>query len=457
MSTQGIRNFRPELHFTPKSGWINDPNGLVYAEGKYHLFAQYYPEPQWGPMHWYHATSTDLIHWEHLPVALEPDGLGFIFSGSAVYDKDNTSGFGKDGKAPIIAMYTSHLNLNGEGLAKEQQSIAYSLDGVHFTKYEGNPVIPSERRDFRDPKVFRNPVKDCWSVVLAAGDHVEFYASQDLKHWDKTGEFGPEGNYSQGVWECPDLFPLTINGEEKWVLLLSMGGNEENHGARTQYFTGSFDGERFICDGRFTQPEFIDAGFDNYAAVTYFGTQERLLVGWACNWIYAHKTPTGEYCCQMTLPRAVRLTDTPKSGVRLAWEPKDGAVFGDAKSFDGTLPGEVFKLTVTGSGAAAVTLSNEKGQSFVFGVDEENRAYIDRSKGGANNFDENFARDWYSQIAEPRFYDGNWEIEFIFDHSITEMFIDNGTRVFTSAVYPDQPYSKVTVSGNAEVKLHTLA
>lgn len=456
MSTKGIRDFRPELHFTPKSGWINDPNGLVYAGGKYHLFAQYYPEPQWGPMHWYHAASTDLIHWEHLPVALEPDELGFIFSGSAVYDQENTSGFGEDGKAPIVAMYTSHLNLDQEGLAKEQQSIAYSVDGVHFTKYEGNPVLPSERRDFRDPKVFRNPFKNCWSVVLAAGDHVEFYASQDLKHWEKTGEFGPEGNYSQGVWECPDLFPLTINGEEKWVLLLSMGGNEENHGARTQYFVGSFDGERFTCDGRFTQPEFIDAGFDNYAGVTYFGTQERLLVGWACNWIYAHKTPTGEYCCQMTLPRAVSLVDTPKGGVRLAWEPKDGAAFGPAGDFDGALPDEVFKLTVTGSGAASVTLSNDKGQSFVFGVDENNQAFIDRSKGGANDFDENFARDWYSKIAEPRFYDGQWEINFIFDHSITEMFIDHGTRAFTSVVYPDQPYNKVTVSGSAEVKLHSL-
>lgn len=457
MSTKGIRDFRPELHFTPKSGWINDPNGLVYADGKYHLFAQYYPEPQWGPMHWYHATSTDLIHWEHLPVALEPDELGFIFSGSAVYDKDNTSGFGKDGKAPIIAMYTSHLNLDDSGLAKEQQSIAYSLDGVHFTKYEGNPVLPSDRKDFRDPKVFRNSFKDCWSVVLAAGDHVEFYASQDLKHWEKTGEFGPEGNYSQGVWECPDLFPLVVNGEEKWVLLLSMGGNEENHGARTQYFTGSFDGNSFTCDGQFTQPEFIDAGFDNYAGVTFFGTQERLLVGWACNWVYAHKTPTGEYCCQMTIPRAVKLIDTPKGGLRLAWEPKDSTVFGGAESFDGTLSSEVFKLTVTGSGAAAVTLSNDKGQSFVFGVDDENRAYIDRTKGGANDFDENFARDWYSQIAEPRFYDGEWEIEFIFDHSITEMFIDYGTRAFTSTVYPDTPYNKVTVSGNAEVKLHSLS
>ena len=202
MSTPAPRDFRPALHYTPQSWWINDPNGLVYAKGQYHLFAQYYHEPVWGPMHWAHAVSRDLLHWEHLPIALAPDDLGAVFSGSAVFDQNNTSGLGREGQAPLVALYTSHGDF-------EQQSLAYSLDGVHFEKYSGNPVIPNqERADFRDPKVFWNPVKSCWSLVLAAGDHVEFFASPDLLHWTKTGRFGPQGNYSEGVWECPDLFPL---------------------------------------------------------------------------------------------------------------------------------------------------------------------------------------------------------------------------------------------------------
>lgn len=457
MSTQGIRDFRPQLHFTPKTGWINDPNGLVYENGKYHLFAQYYQEPHWGPMHWYHATSTDLIHWEHLPIALEPDELGYIFSGSAVLDEKNTSGFGQDGKAPLVAMYTSHgSHSTVDGHGQEQQSIAYSLDGIHFTKYQGNPVIPNTAlRDFRDPKVFHNAVKNCWGMVLAAGDHVEFYASQDLKSWTKTGQFGPQGNYSQGVWECPDLFPLTVNGKELWVLLVSMGPNPQNHGARIQYFTGSFDGDQFVADGRFTQPEFVDAGFDNYAGVTYSGTPERLFVGWALNPVYAGNTPTGEYCCQMTLPRAATLADTPKGGPRLAFAPKDQAAFGEAAPWDGNLPGEVFKLTVTGSGASTITLSNEQGQALRFGVDHQNQAFVDRREAGAKDFDQYFGQDWAGLLCAPRFYDGQWEMQFIFDRSICEMYLDGGTRVFTAAVYPDAPYTKLSATGKAEIQIHS--
>ena len=251
MSTKAPRDFRPALHYTPKKGWINDPNGLVYARGKYHLFAQYGPEPHWGDIHWSHAESPDLLHWRDLPNAIAPDGLGMAFSGSAVYDEENVSGLGTPDNPPIIAMYTSH----GE---QEQQSIAYSLDGESFIKYPGNPVIHNtEKPDFRDPKVFKNP-KGGWTVVLAAGDHVEFYGSEDLLHWQKTGSFGPDGNYSKGVWECPDLFPLALGGREVWVLLVSMGACPENLGSRTQYFLGNFDGETFTCDGSFNKPEFID-------------------------------------------------------------------------------------------------------------------------------------------------------------------------------------------------------
>ena len=372
MSTKALRNFRPDLHYTPKSGWINDPNGLVYAGGKYHLFAQYGPEPQWGDIHWSHAVSSDLIHWQDLPLALAPDSLGMVFSGSAVYDNGNTSGLGTGGRAPIVAMYTSHG-------CHEQQSLAVSQDGVSFTKYPGNPVIPNrEKPDFRDPKVLRNPGGG-WTVVLAAGDHVEFYASKDFISWRQTGSFGPGGNLSKGVWECPDLFPLTLGGREVWVLIVSMGACPENLGSRTQYFLGNFDGETFTSDGSFTKPEFIDSGFDNYAGVTFFGTEERILIGWAANWVYANNLPTGEFCGQMTLPRVLSLVDTPLGGPRLAGAPVSDRLFGEPVPVSGSLPGEVYKLTVSGEGEAEISLSNSLGEAFLFGVDGTGDIYIDRS------------------------------------------------------------------------------
>ena len=244
MSTQGIRDFRPEIHFTPEKGWINDPNGLVYVNGEYHVFAQYSVEPIWGPMHWCHAVSRDLIHWQELPVALYPDKLGAAFSGSAVYDP--------------------------------------------------------------------NPIRGGWSVAITMTDRVAFFASQDLKHWEKTGEFGPEGNFMPGQWQCPDLFPLTIHGEEKWVLVISMGHQ------RTQYFTGTFDGDTFHCDVPYQPVKLLDQGFDNYAGVTFNGTEDRLLVAWATSWVYARKLPTGVFCGYLSMPRRLSLADTPKGGLRLA-------------------------------------------------------------------------------------------------------------------------------------------
>ena len=449
MSTKAPRDFRPALHYAPKKGWINDPNGLVYARGKYHLFAQYGPEPHWGDLHWSHAVSEDLLSWRDLPNALGPDGLGMVFSGSAVYDENNSSGLGTKEGSPIVAMYTSH----GE---HEQQSIANSLDGENFIKYPGNPVVPnSEKQDFRDPKVLKNP-KGGWTAVLAVGDHVEFYGSEDLIHWHMTGSFGPGGNYSKGVWECPDLFPLTIGGREVWVLLVSMGACPENRGSRTQYFLGSFDGDTFTCDGSFTEPEFIDSGFDNYAGVTFFGTDERILVGWAANWVYANDLPTGEFCGQMTVPRRLFLVDTPLGGVRLAGAPVSDKLFGATRPIDGSLPGEVFKLTVSGEGAAEVTLSNGRGEAFSFGVEEGGDIYIDRSRAGLRDFNADFAKPEYGRISAPRFFTGPWTLELTFDRSICELFADRGTRVFTQLLYPAAPYDRIGVKGNAKAEISLI-
>lgn len=455
MSTQGNRDLRPKLHFTPPKMWTNDPNGMVYENGRYHLFYQHYPEDTvWGPMHWGHAVSEDLVRWKHLPVALCPDELGMIFSGSAVYDEANTSGFGAFGKAPIVLMYTSHGDC-------EQQSIAYSIDGVHFEKYDGNPVIPNPGiKDFRDPKMFWNPVKHCWSMVLAAADRVHFYSSPDLIHWNKVGEFGPEGNHMEGVWECPDLVRLQTEEGEKWVLLVSMTADPDADGrSKTQYFIGDFDGDTFHCTEPFDEPVFMEAGFDNYAGVTFQNADQCILMAWGMNWRYAADTPTGEYCGQMTFARRLSLVKTPKNGYRLAVEPVGVAECMDnGKRFEGgeTLTSEVFGVRIEGCGACEVTLSNERGETLRFGVDGENALFADRTKAGVSDFNEKFASEPFSVTEAKRFYEGEYVLEAIFDVSIVELYADHGTRSMTLNVYPHSPYTHIDVKGSGKSKIYAI-
>ena len=244
--------YRPQLHFSPKAHWTNDPNGMIYFKGTYHLFFQYYPGgTTWGPMHWGHATSKDLVHWKEQPIALYPDSLGYIFSGSAVADSNNTSGFGKNGKIPLVAIFTHH-DPKGEKAGKDDfqnESLAYSLDnGETWTKYAGNPVLKNSGiRDFRDPKVMWYVKEKKWVMTLATKDHITFYSSPDLKNWKKESEFGKEAGAHGGVWECPDLFPLSLNGKSYWVLIVNLNPGGPNGGSATQYFIGQFDGKSFTA------------------------------------------------------------------------------------------------------------------------------------------------------------------------------------------------------------------
>lgn len=296
---QTKNKYKPVVHFTPPANWMNDPNGMVYVNGRYHLFYQYYPAaPNWGPMHWGHAVSEDLLHWEHLPVALYPDELGCIFSGSCVLDRANVSGLGSIENPPLIAVYTNHRISDH----LEQQSIAYSLDYEHFEKYYGNPVIPNKGKpDFRDPKVFFNPVKNCYSLVLAAGSRVEFYSSENLKDWKKTGDFEAGIHGLGGICECPDCFPLMTEEGEKWILIISMILPPEQVGKDkdcfhrmshiTQYYVGTFDGNTFHDTECSALPLLPDYGTDNYAAVTFQNLEEKVMLGWADNWDYAAPGP----------------------------------------------------------------------------------------------------------------------------------------------------------------------
>ncbi len=320
MSTKGKRDFRPLVHFTPEKNWSNDPNGLLYKDGVWHMYYQYYPDgPVHGPMHWGHAISRDLLHWEYLPIALYPDEIGVIFSGSMVYDENNTSGFGVDEttnrglpnpygsvKMPMIAMYTSHAR----GVSRvESQSIAYSLDGgIHFEKYYGNPVIPNPGiKDFRDPKAFWNKKKNCWSMVMAASDRCHFYASPDMKNWTKTGEFGPGVNKIPTTWECTDLIPFQTEEGAKWVVSASMTYPGTHGLAQTQYFVGDFDGDTFVCTQETEEPLYVDFGPDNYAGVTWNGTDRPVFIAWGVNPAYANFAPTGEYAGMMTIARELSL------------------------------------------------------------------------------------------------------------------------------------------------------
>ncbi len=242
--------YRPQVHFSPNANWINDPNGMVYYEGVYHLFFQYYPDSTiWGPMHWGHATSNDLVQWKEQPIALYPDSLGYIFSGSAVVDFENTSGFGKNGQIPLVAIFTHHDPIGEKEKRNDfqNQSIAFSLDsGYTWTKYTGNPVLKNPGiRDFRDPKVIWYEPGKKWIMTLATLDHITFYSSPDLKKWTEESEFGKEAGAHGGVWECPDLFPLDHNGKKIWVLVVNLNPGGPNKGSATQYFLGDFNGSTF--------------------------------------------------------------------------------------------------------------------------------------------------------------------------------------------------------------------
>ena len=298
---------RPFLHFTPPKGWINDPNGTMFHDGQYHLFYQHYPDDVvWGPMHWGHAVSRDLLMWEHCPIALYPDEVGMCFSGSAVVDEANTSGFGAPGETPLVAAYTSHRDDVGE-----RQSLAHSVDGgLTWHKYQGNPVLAETAfRDFRDPRVFWHAPTQSWVMVVASGDRTRLYRSPNLREWAFASEFGPVTALGDAVWECPDLFPLPWGDGQKWLFTLSVtsGGPVGKQGVK--YFVGDFDGYGYTPLG---EPRLADWGLDFYAPITFQGVEGRTVwIGWLNSWVYATATPAEGWRGMMSLPRELALVEGP--------------------------------------------------------------------------------------------------------------------------------------------------
>ena len=474
---------RPHFHFTPPEMWMNDPNGMVYFDGEYHLCYQYYPyDNVWGPMHWGHAISKDLVTWQHLPIALYPDPKGYIFSGSTVIDWNNTSGFAETGDdiPPMVAIFTHH-EPGGEKLANKKfqyQSIAYSNDkGRTWTKYEGNPVIPNPGiKDFRDPKVIWDKSSQQWIMVFAAWDLIKIYGSSNLKDWTHLSDFGQEWGTHGGVWECPDLFPMKVEetGEEKWVLLQSLNPGGPNGGSATQYFVGDFDGKEFTLDAQFANDVkaesavWLDYGRDNYAGVTWSdiptSDNRRIFIGWMSNWDYALKVPTDRWRSAMTIPRELtlhktndgfrvfskpvnELTTLRKNSIELESGSKNGLIFSHNTTGGGRVIGEL-DLTFSTSGKDAtkliVELSNSKGENYKIGFDASTNQYFsDRTNAGKKEFSEKFASDLH---VAPRFADKELiKFHLFIDVASAELFADDGQTVLTDIFFPNEDFSQLKV------------
>jgi fructan beta-fructosidase len=462
--------YRPQFHFSPATNWCNDPNGLVYNNGTYHLFYQHNPfGNQWGHMTWAHATSKDLIHWKHLPIAIPEENGIMIFSGTCVVDKANTSGFGKAGKIPMVAIYTGHIENKNQS-----QNIAYSLDdGVTWTKYANNPVLDLHKVDFRDPKIFWYEPKKYWvmNVMLPIEHIVQFYSSQNLKDWKHLSDFGPAGDTS-AVWECPDLTAVPIEGmpgKKKWLLQMSMN-------ATMQYFVGEFDGEKFTNENPANKIYRPDYGPDYYAAIAYNqlpATHLPTAIGWVNNWNYANDIPTSPWKSAMSIPRNLRVKKTGNEWI-LIQNPvsitnslrkeifKSHDIIVDNKT---TLPvkSNQFELQVDIEPAAdavcGLRIAVGSSNHFEIGYNAATKLfYIDRSKSGNVSFNDNFKK--LSRFEKTIALKNNKiHLQVFYDNSIAEIFVNGGEAVFTAQLFANAGYTGIELFNTGKkskfTNLHT--
>ncbi|MCY7899331.1 GH32 C-terminal domain-containing protein [Bacillus inaquosorum] len=472
-------DYRPQYHFTPEANWMNDPNGMVYYAGEYHLFYQYHPYGmQWGPMHWGHAVSKDLVTWKHLPVALYPDEKGTIFSGSAVVDRNNTSGFQTGEEKPLVAIYTQ----DREG--HQVQSIAYSNDkGRTWTKYAGNPVIPNPgKKDFRDPKVFWYEKEKKWVMVLAAGDRILIYTSKNLKQWTYASEFGQGQGSHGGVWECPDLFELPVDGnpnQKKWVMQVSVGNGAVSGGSGMQYFIGDFDGTHFKNENPSDKVLWTDYGKDFYAAVSWSDIPSsdgrRLWLGWMSNWQYANDVPTSPWRSAASIPRELKLK-TLTGGVRVVQTPvkelqsirgtskkwKNQTISPASQNVLAGLSGDAYELHAefqVSPGSApefGFKVRTGENQFTKVGYDRKNtKLFVDRSESGNVTFNPTFNTGIQTAPLKP--VNGNIKMRIFVDRSSVEVFGNDGQQVITDIILPDRSSKGLELyAENGGVKLKSL-
>lgn len=449
--------FRPDFHFTPEKNWMNDPNGMVFYQGEYHLFYQYYPDDNvWGPMHWGHAISKDLVSWERLPIGLYPDELGYIFSGSAVIDWDNTTGFGTEENPPMVAIFTYHdpIGEKKETSTFQYQGIAFSLDnGRSWTKYESNPVLKNPGiRDFRDPKVIWHEDSSKWIMVLAVKDQVNIYSSINLLDWNLESEIGKSIGAHGGVWECPDLFSMKDeDGNEKWIMLISINPGAPQGGSGTQYLIGEFDGKTFKPDDEIIR--WIDYGADNYAGVTFSDIPKedgrRIFIGWMSNWDYAQKVPTFSWRSAMTIPRELLLRKN-STGYFVQSKPVNElksllkkVEIVEGKEISSKSSAYYCEIEKDNNVDLVLNLSNDLNENLKISI-KEGVVSIDRTKAGDSSFKPEFAAVHNASIKLEEINN----LKLYVDNSSIELFVNDGELVMTDLIFPTKPLTKLVIKGD---------
>lgn len=475
--------YRPIYHHTPLYGWMNDPNGMVYKDGEYHLYYQYNPYgSRWGNMHWGHSVSKDLIHWKHLKPAIARDTLGHIFSGSAVVDKNNTAGYGKDA---IIALYTSASDEHGQ-----IQCLAYSTDnGRTYTKYEHNPVLTpfDGLKDFRDPKVFWFEPAGKWYMIVSADKEMRFYESSNLKDWSYLSAFGQGYGVQPNQFECPDFIQLPVNGDpnnKKWVMIVNINPGCLFGGSATEYFVGDFDGKTFKCDTDKEVTKWLDWGKDHYAAVCISNVDGReIAVPWMSNWQYANYTPIRQYRGANGLPRELSLyTKDGQTYMAANVVPEARQLRKEGRTLNTiALKGEDYKLDKmlpTNDGAYEMVMDIVPGSAQVFGLElynakgEKSLIYLDmksmklvmdRSESGLTAFGEksephaienhdrrktnsiNYKNDFALGTWAPlNLCEGKrYHLDIFVDKCSVEIFVDGGRIAMTNLIFPTEPYNSV--------------
>ena len=438
--TANREQFRPIYHHTPLYGWMNDPNGMFYKDGVWHLYYQYNPYgSQWENMTWGHSTSRDLLHWEAQPLAIEADWLGAIFSGSCVIN-------GKE----IVAYYTSA----GQ---HQVQSMAVSRDGGQtFTKYEGNPVLTSDVPDFRDPRPFWNEDIKAWNLILAAGQEMRIYSSRDLKDWKYESSFGLGYGNHGGVWECPDLFPIDFgqwsmvndqwsmdNGQsKKWVLICNINPGGPFGGSATQYFVGDFDGRKFTCESKPEVTKWMDYGKDHYATVSFYNAPENrcVVLAWMSNWQYANQVPTMQFRSANSIPRDLGLFRYGGETYVSVVPSKEMLAARGAKQK--TLS-EACEIVVDVKAYAKIVLSNVKGEQVVMTYDGKKQVFtMDRTRSGKVDFS-----DAFPCVTEAPTYGSIRQLRIFIDKCSIEAFDAEGKMAMTNLVFPSEPYANIKVQG----------
>jgi len=446
--------YRPLYHFSPEAHWMNDPNGMFYKDGTYHLYFQYYPEGnQWGPMHWGHASTKDLLHWTEHPIAIYPDtALGYIFSGSAVIDTFNVSGLGMDSaQPPIIAMYTFHKRPGDV----QTQGISYSLDGgMTYEFYEGNPVLPNpELKDFRDPKMMWDGKQ--WICALTVGQEIAFYGSQNLLDWTPLSRFSGEYGNHGGVWECPELFSLTTEeGIRKDILLVSIGSGAPNGGSGTQYFVGHWDGKKFIAEH--DDQRYMDWGRDNYAGVNWWNAPtnrgKKLFMGWMSNWDYAQVVPTYKWRSSMTLPRELSLVELDDQfRIKQQFRLDGGNGFrANLEPTMGLRGANTFGINFSTEPQWSLRMTSAAGDTLDIWTTVDS-IYIDRSKCGLVDFEASFK----NVMRGPRKTNGA-AYKMYMDVMSLELLADDGLTAMTATFFPKAPFNKLEFEGLKEGTLTSL-